>query len=299
MIARCSLASRLVLVVALLTTSVFTSAAASASSATTLLLVVDGTGSQDIAWWIDGVSPEPTPFEDAATRAQQADLRTGREVSDGRAISSVYRQARLSTANIANLGRLFDASFALHGTVKKESARVAAADEFVAHVVFDAVLVDTRTQTVVDTVQLHAAGVGESAESAVRSASTHLVAALEHRLGVLTGSAPVAHDDAPMRVTVDGTGTAMPFVAFRKSLREAVGPRGDIMECAASEGSVTLCVRLESQASREGVVDSIKALEGRYVDASVSVQRVVGSTGGFVVTLDTESVPATPDLPFQ
>jgi hypothetical protein len=279
-------------------TALFVLAGGTAASAQVLPLIVDGSGETDVTWWMDSGYDEASPFSEAMKAASRSQISLPSEVAADQQISRIYQRSELTVTNAANLGRLFGQDYVLHGTLRAGSRQVPAAGEHVARLELDSVLIDTRTLAVVGEIDLVAYGAEESSASSRQQAAQNLVDSLDERLKLMTGRRSATPDEHELRVTIEGTGSALPFVHFRRNLREVLGERGALMECAATEGSVTLCLSLEDPGLRSAIADDVRSLEGQFIENDIKVERVEANLQGLVVKLADEQTPETPDLPF-
>lgn len=261
-------------------------------------LVVDGSGESDAAWWVDGPSTTTTPFERALAERRSTVFAKPEDFRTGASLSRIYQRYDLNTTNAANLGRLLGSSYVLSGKLVEQSVRVPLAEGFVSRMVLDADLIDTRTQSTVANLKLVANGSAATVEDARARASRNLVDGMEVRAQALLRN---VHDDSQttaFRVTVLGTGAAAPFVHFRRDVRELLAQRGDVVECAAAEGSVTLCFDIDDAGDEAAFREEVQNMEGQFVEVDVRVARVSSNADGLLVELESGQVQETPDLPF-
>lgn len=261
-------------------------------------LLVDGSGDSDVAWWVGEGSTAVTPLERALADSRTHVFAKPEEVRSGASLSRIYQRYDLNATNAANLGRLLGASHVLRGHVAEESTRVPLAEDFVSRMVLDADLIDTRTQSTVANLRLVSNGSAETMERARAHAARNLVDAMEVRAKTLLNNVNDGSQVATLRVTVLGTGSATPFVQFRRDIRERLAQRGDVVECAATEGSVTLCFDIADAEDEAMFREEVRNMEGQFVEVDVRVFRVSPNADGLLVELESGQIQETPDLPF-
>ncbi len=188
-------------------------------------------------------------------------------------LSSVYRSARISEVNRANLAGLYGCDTVITGTATLAQNRVGWLGGVRARYDISADLIDVAANTVIARIEVVGAGYADSEEAAAQLAADDAATRIAAALRPAAGPAP-SHEGA--LIVIHSSGSAGPFVAFRSRVLGLPVVDG-VREIWAREGAVALAV---DSADAESALRAIGALEG-LADSDVVV-RSMQRTGDIV-----------------
>lgn len=214
-------------------------AIATPAAADMLPMVVDYTHGETPTFWWSGPNPEPQGALDRAVFTQDARGVVRPDAQEGFSISRVFQRADLSVVNAQQLARMTDASTFFLGEAHASTADVGWLDSTAAEVTIRGELYDTRSGSLLGSVEVVGRGVSSTRDGALTLASE---AAAHDLRNFQPGRARSPDAPQTLEVVIHAHDGASTFDALQEHMEQTLSGHAHARTCRASEGEVAICV---------------------------------------------------------
>lgn len=207
-----------------------------------LPFVVDYTRNEQPVYWWSSARPQLQSTIDQTLFSDEGNGIVRPQQKKDFSVSRIFQRAELSVLNAQQIAQLVGATTFFLGRAQADSTEVTWLDSTAAIVTIHGDLYDTRSGSLLGSIEVVGRGVSSTHDGAIRLASHAAAQDLRH---FQPSSAVAKSTDTDLQVVVHAHDKAQTFLTLSEHFSRAMQNRGEIHPCRASEGEVSLCVRSE------------------------------------------------------
>lgn len=251
-----------------------------------LPLVVDLTQSDGPTYWWSSAHPQARGPMDKALFDETIHGVVSPIAAQNFSVSRVFQRPNLSVVNAQQMARMTGATSFFLGEARATTTEVRWLDSTAAVVTIEGELYDTRSGSVLGTVEILGRGVSSTPSAAIAVAARSAAQDLSH-FQPGRGRTTKNEDLSNIEVVIHSHDGAQSFMTLRRHFDERIADNGTVDTCRASEGEVALCISSEQQDNaslRRRIVHGLDRTVGDVV-----IDKIVESGNRIHVTAHTPS----------